>query len=91
MITTTYKCDRCGHEQPTHSQMWNVGVACDHWNGRSAFPRSVAMWCRACVDALCLINEPPPPKAGEPPVVEPSLEDKLREIIRTIVQEEMPG
>ena len=32
MITTIYKCDKCGLEQTTNDQFWNVGVAAQHTN-----------------------------------------------------------
>lgn len=99
MITTTYKCDRCSKEQPTSDQMWQVAICCDHYpRGQyrtygSTDIKAETLWCRDCCLKFNLVGDwvklwrgsdtttPPPP---------PTFEDQLREIIRTIVQEEMP-
>jgi ribosomal protein L40E len=89
MVTTTYQCDRCGAKQSVSDQMWFVGTICYHF--RSSYgtypPRATALWCRKCADELNLVTARPEPKAGVVAEPEMTIEDKLREIIRTLVAE----
>ena len=92
MIVTTYTCDRCGHDQTTDEQMWQIGIWLNHFGGRygpSREPSNIQLWCRDCIESLGLLPQaggakdaPPPP---DPP---PTLEDMIREIAR---QEMAPG
>ena len=87
MITTTYKCDNCGHEQPTKEQMWEVVVYCTHMNSSPIkrefnwVPSSSPMWCRKCVDKLGLLGNWKPEEIF-PVQTAPTLEDKIRAIIQ---------
>ena len=90
MITTTYKCDRCGAEQKTDMQMWQVEVYVNHLPGvprKFHFRTSTSpIWCRKCVDALDLLKgwKPPAEELEQP---KPTLEDQIREIIRSEIRE----
>ncbi len=60
MITTTYKCDRCGHEQPGREQMWNVwiGYVCEPYKrgyGSMNQGGHDALWCRPCMEAMKIL------------------------------------
>lgn len=88
MITTIYKCDRCGHEQADEKSMWHVETLSYYCGGGSqSYPshRNVALWCRKCADEFQLVTTPrPTPDVPVPPVV--SLEDQIREIVRTEIE-----
>ena len=93
MITTTYKCDRCGHEQTDSAQMWHVGVKVSHFPGLALFqPWETSgnkLWCRKCVDELQLLGFPEVEKLPvEPQAAVVSLEDQIREIIREELMKE---
>ena len=86
MITTTYKCDRCGHSQEDKQQMWHVKIYCEHVGYVQPrqfhfLPDGDALWCRKCVDELGLLSSFVNPSAiqATPP---PTLEDQIREIVR---------
>jgi len=83
MITTIYKCDRCGKEQYTPEQMWEVGVVYKHIHYASSssekYPYQTKLWCRACVETLGIL----PIKEGAPDETQPpTFEDLIREIVR---------
>ena len=89
MITTTYKCDRCGHEQADNTQMWNVwiGYACLPYTRGYGTTTGVrdSLWCRPCMETMKVLGaEREDPKA--PVVPPPTLEETIREIIREEVQ-----
>ena len=86
MITTTYKCDRCGHEQPTNEQMWNVWVsyAClPYFRGYGSNHNAVrdALWCRPCMEAMQVLGAAKDDQKTPPPPP-PTLEETILEIIR---------
>lgn len=84
MITTTYTCDDCGHEQDTPEQMWHIGVALRHHgtkNNSYEKPREEELWCRNCVEKLGLLPTPKEQKSEEPAPEPMSLEDMIRDII----------
>lgn len=90
-IRTEFECDRCGHKQPTHDQMWDVGFGyCYH--GQSLFrpgeyqsPRAtiVQLWCRKCLEHF---NFLPCDKPKTPPPAPPTLEDMFREMMREEIE-----
>lgn len=82
MITTTYKCDRCGHEQNTNDQMWTIKVFIDHHGHDSqwSFNKINVLWCRACVDEVGFLGKPSTPNVQE--ATRGTLEDSFREIVR---------
>ena len=90
-ITTTYKCDRCSHEQNKAAQMWYIGISrqsVDNPN-RSYGTENVSereMWCRACVEELHLL---PRSKEDEKKTPIPQPKPTLDEMIREIVAEEI--
>lgn len=89
-ITTTYKCDRCGHEQEEHSdkprQMWTIEVGIRSKHNHMLSSRQNQLWCRTCVEDVHMLQIPAQGKQREIPP-KPSLE----ELVREIVQEECHG
>ena len=92
-IKTEYKCDHCGHTQDTSDQMWSIAIAL--WHGCSSTfysqpstPRGIQHWCRKCVEVFGLL----PPKVAKPEEVigDPTLEDIIRELIRSEIAEIKP-
>lgn len=94
-IVTTYKCDRCGAEQDTPKQMWEVAILTQHLESLNPklsnqrhfrfLPRGTPIWCRKCIDAVGLLDGWTPP-TETPASPEPTLEDKVREIMRDEIQ-----
>ncbi len=84
MITTKYKCDKCGSEQPAASQFYNVAVEVKE-HGYS-YPSKTAgcQWCRACAEAMHLL----PVASNKPPLLTPppTLEDLIQEIVQTEIR-----
>ena len=82
MITTVYKCDRCGKEQSVPEQMWNMEIHCRHLGSQGSCTDKVkgALWCRMCVESFGLLptNPPAPPEQ----IPKPTVEELIREIIR---------
>lgn len=85
MITTTYKCDRCGHEQNKPDQMWDI-MLCFRHHENSEMRLNIysgdrkAIWCRECVKLFPTIASfAPNPAEGKSA---PTLEETIREIIR---------
>lgn len=87
MITTIYKCDRCGHEQPHYEQMWDIAVICGHhsWSATHS-EREKALWCRKCAETFHLLPPDRKPAAHVLPE-KPTLEQLIREIIREELQQ----
>ena len=86
-IVTTYTCDRCSHQQTTADQMWNVAISYQHEATHAFSPsvRSKQLWCRNCCNKFNIIVDSPKTKDVEAPR-EITLEDKIREIIRDVVE-----
>ncbi len=85
-ITTTYKCDHCGHEQPDSNQMWEieVGIKSVHSSPTYLSSRQTALWCRKCVEDMHLLEIPHhKPERDLPPKT--AFEDLVREILEDIV------
>lgn len=89
-IRTTYICDRCGAEQCTQTQLWNVRMSLDSLANPNNFSTThplQALWCRKCCKETGLfpVNEPTP----KDPIPHPtqSTSEKLENIIREIVLE----
>jgi hypothetical protein len=92
MITVTYKCDRCGHEQDKNIQMWEVAVSVQHLDGNARIkrefrwlPANTTIWCRKCCNEVGLIGKWEPPK-DSPQITAPTLEDQIREVIREEIE-----
>lgn len=84
-ISTTYKCDRCAHEQDNATQMWNVSIGFGHLSGNyssSYCKKKEQLWCRSCMDKFDLLEGEGNPKNQTPPIVVPTLEDIIRELCR---------
>lgn len=87
-ITTTFKCDRCGHEQLTGVQMWHVAVVCVHFPEvpkATLWPGKVPLWCRACCEQIGLLVREALPKDAAPPHP-PTFEDQIRAIIQEEIE-----
>lgn len=83
MITTTYKCDKCGKELDSAGQLWHVGVSAQSINNKlivGLFVEGKSMQvCRPCLESFGIFvqkrrDEPEPPSP-------PTIEDLIREII----------
>jgi len=91
MIVTTYTCDKCSHAQEKSEQMWDIGIlvrepnSTKYTSSYSQNPKSMQLWCRACVVKLGLL----PSKKDDPPKPDPI--PTFEEMIREIIQEEIEG
>ena len=82
MITTIYKCDKCGNELPSKEQFWTVEIITSSvYNSRHS--EAVIEVCRPCLESFG-INVPKDKAKILPPP--PTVEDLIREII-SLVQE----
>lgn len=81
MIVTTYTCDRCAHTQEKPEQMWQIALSRKHMFS-SADMSHEQLWCRACMEVFRLLPAHVVAKADLPAVV-PTLEDLIRDIVRT--------
>ena len=82
MIVTTYTCDRCGVTQNKSDQMWHIGIDLYHFGQHpSPYRQQQALWCRQCVADVGVSFPTERGPAAMP--VEATLEDKIREIIRS--------
>ncbi len=81
-ITTTYKCDRCEHEQDNTTQMWSieVGIKSAGTNPMFLTSRQTALWCRKCVEDVHLLKIPQHEPQRDLPS-KPTIEDLVREIV----------
>lgn len=93
MIKNIFICDRCSKEQESGQQMWWVGAYIDSYNygrGEVSKPSETKLWCRACCVTTGFMFRPKPePDGSVSPNPEPTLEQKLREIIGQIALEEV--
>ena len=89
MITTIYKCDKCGKEQPKPEQMWWIAIRYTHHGGNindTYTPNKYQekLFCRECMEKLGILFSE---KQAEKKTVPPSFEEVLREIIREEIGE----
>jgi hypothetical protein len=87
-------CDRCSKEQESSEQMWWVGTHISSYSYGSkgneyALPLDKQLWCRSCAINTGFMVRTKPENGAVTPTPEPTLEDKLRQVIGQIVQEEM--
>jgi hypothetical protein len=89
-IVVTYTCDRCGHQQTDDTQMWHIGLKVEHLPKPAKFDYweldAAPMWCRECVDSLQLLGFRPKQIKENPPPVEITLEEKIREVMREEIE-----
>lgn len=82
-IITIYQCDRCGHEQQTKDQIWQVQVTIGSVGAlHSQNKTHAAEWCRKCAEAAHLLPDRTHKEAKEELPPPPSLEDLVRQIVR---------
>lgn len=81
-ITTTYKCDCCGYEKSESEQMWHIYIGLQHYGMQSSIRDKEQLWCRPCVEKHDLLRGVSNPKEQNPPIISPTLEEIIREIIR---------
>ena len=81
MITTIYKCDKCGNEQNDNDQFWTVGItARTKWHqSMDDIVKSIQV-CRPCLESLG-IYVTQTKKKDEPLPAPPTIEELIREII----------
>ena len=94
-----WKCDRCGKEQETDEQMWEVSVDVRYigQSKRSNYerPKHRREWCSDCVDSIDLLKAQASDwekklaadNGNPPPPEPPSIEDFLREIVRDEIED----
>ena len=79
MITTIYKCDKCGNEQTTKEQFWTVGViATTSHSSSGALPIKSIHVCRPCLESFGIYVQK---KKDELLPKPPTVEELIREII----------
>jgi hypothetical protein len=82
-IKITYKCDRCEAEAKEQRELWHISIHARplgegvHWDGGKSMHV-----CRPCLEAMG-INRTNETKKKEPDFVPPTLEEVIREIIRS--------
>lgn len=82
-ITTIYRCDRCGQEQQTKDQIWQVQVTIGSiGDPHGQNKKHIADWCRKCAEAARLLPNYLHKEANEELPPPPSLEDLVRQIVR---------
>jgi len=83
--TEIYKCDRCGGESTVTSYTRKVLIAV----GSRDYPDFFrdADWCDWCINEAGLVIPPKPKKEDPLPPLPPTLEDMIREIVRSEIQQ----
>lgn len=83
--TTIYKCDRCGKE---HTNQFTSPISLVVNRGYGDEDMHKADWCRPCLEEVGIVPRPKP-KKDEPTIQssQPSLEEMIREIVRTEIQQ----
>lgn len=82
MITTIYKCDRCGHEQPTNEQFWILQVEARlSGTGWASWTRYMHV-CRPCLEFFGVHDREPEVREAPPP----TLEELIIEIVRREIE-----
>ena len=81
-ITTIYKCDKCGNEQPTREQFWVIGVAVRHEGNYGSRTMDIQgerqmHVCRPCLESFGIYAKEKP-QEPETPV---TIETLMRQII----------
>jgi hypothetical protein len=82
VITTTYKCDRCGKESNDREQVWSLDVRMNTLDGSINFPSKMVsvLWCRECCERIGWLP-PVELRAKKEEPKPPTIEDLLREIV----------
>lgn len=91
MITTVYKCDKCGIVQETDPQFWEIGVIAN-WIGigrssyhTDSFVNKMHMHvCRTCLEGFGIHIQKKP---DQPEVAPPTLEDVIRDIVNNALRD----
>ena len=87
---TKYVCDRCGHTQyEDNNQMWNIAVTCWHESHSRNAPwgSKEALWCRKCCETFHMLKFSTDENKDHVPAQPPSLEERIREIVKEEVGE----
>lgn len=84
---TTHFCDKCEKEvNHPKEQLWNIRLQyqCEPTQpSTTGFIPVTAQWCRPCMEEFGFFKRPHAEKRMEPSYAsEPSLEDRIREIIQ---------
>ena len=77
MITTVYKCDKCGNEQDAREQLYTIVVTAGTVWGQS-YHKSIDV-CRSCLESFGIYVTKK--KEDEPRPQPPTIEELIREII----------
>jgi len=90
MITTIYKCDKCGNTQKTPEQFWRVGVVVNIVTSKlyNVLYESSPHTMQVCRDCLEHFGIHPQKKTIESPTYNPpTLEDLIIEIVNNAIDE----
>lgn len=96
MIKTTYTCDRCKKDQPERKDVYEIKLTAEggsyaystgRFNSIAAF-QSGAHWCRACLIETGFFTWTT--AEAKPPETPPTLEEMIRQIIATAIEEHSP-
>lgn len=84
-IKTTWTCDKCGHSQDTGAQMWGIRLHVNHmtYDDGPSSSKHDALWCRDCTEGAHLLPPYDKDETKHIPPVPPTLEDLIREIVRS--------
>ena len=80
-ITTIYKCDKCGAEQPTNVQFWNLSISYQELSlsyGKS-YTKGIHV-CRKCLESLGI--NPSKETKESPDYNPPTIEELIAEIVQ---------
>ena len=80
MITTIYKCDKCGNEQNSRKQFWTVhiSISCEYYTHSQQKEIQV---CQICLESFGILVPEKKKETLPPP---PTVEDLIREIISMV-------
>ena len=92
---TVWTCDRCGHsenvvenQEPKERGFYTLNIVVQKQPMGPKFERSRrALWCEDCCKATRVVSDKAKP--GEVPVVQPGIEDLIREIATEAVEDAM--
>ena len=76
-IKIIYKCDKCGNEQTTRKNFWNVDilVSCEYFTDSRQKQIGV---CQSCLESFGILVPEEKAKTLPPP---PTIEDLIREVM----------
>lgn len=90
-VTTIYKCDKCGNEEKSSGDFWNVGISANPINyshGSNIIQRLQIQICRQCLESFGIkVHKKPNVAPGPTP---PTIEELITEIVAIEVKNHIP-